>query len=243
MNLPLSYGDYGSALIAAAFVSTMNMVKRLVEHGAEVDAIPKTGKFGSALAAAAAAIPPPWGTVGDKRPKTEVLIEAGADVNLLLPTGLYGSALIAAATQDIATCRHLVEGGADVHLCVPHGCYGSPLIAAMQSRSDEVVRFFLDQGVEVDHIPDGEGVVFGTALIAGAYWGFKEGVQMLLEAGAQVNLRTEVGRFRTALVAAKADLTDEGEFFEQPPWWFQDKELGAPKPDVEELLLTHGVTE
>ncbi|KAJ4227912.1 hypothetical protein NW759_004002 [Fusarium solani] len=233
-------GIYGSALIAACFKFDPSpaIVEFLIENGAEVNAIPKVGRWGSALAAAVRT-----DILNTSRIlEIDMLIKYGADVNLPLPTGLYGSALISAASTDFASCRYLVEKGADVHLHIPHGCYGSPLIAAMQSHSMKLVRFLLDRGVEVDQIPDGEEVVFGTALIAGAYWGFASGVQILLDAGAQVNLRTEVGRFGSALAAARADLTDEGGVFEHTPW-YEEEERDEWKPEVEELLLKYGATE
>ncbi|KAJ4327744.1 hypothetical protein N0V84_001853 [Fusarium piperis] len=236
-HLP-TIGRFGSALIAASdnLRTSQSILKFLIKKGAEVNAIPKTGGFGSALAAAVR-----YGTLYTPSCvlRMNFLIKNGADVNLLLPTGPYGSALISAATFHIDVCRGLVEKGADVHLRVPHGLHRSPLIAAMRSGSGDVVRFFLDKGVEVDHIPDGEGVFFGTALIAGAYWRFTEGVQMLLEAGAQVNLRTEVGRFGTALAAARTDLIYEEEIFARHLWRYHEEH----KLEVEELLLKHGATE
>ncbi|UPK94871.1 hypothetical protein LCI18_005806 [Fusarium solani-melongenae] len=244
------FGSFGSALIAASNSFTWDglmLIGFLIEEGAEVNSIPKSGKFGSALAAVAQS-----SFSGEARILViDFLIRNGANVNLLLPTGEYGSALIAAVCFRGASAvvyRHLLEKGADVHLRVPHGFYGSPLIAAMGSGSIEVVKFLLDEGVEVDQMPDGENVVFGTALIAAAYWGFASGVQMLLEAGAQVNLRSKVGRFRTALEAVRADLTNEGGVFGNPPWqrrWNpqKDKETrDRMKPHVEELLIKHGAT-
>ncbi|KAI8715924.1 hypothetical protein NCS52_01101400 [Fusarium sp. LHS14.1] len=247
--------DYGSALIAASFRNEddkLQLLQFLIEGGAKVDSIPKSGRFGSALAAAAQS------GLGDEELITEInfLIANGANVNLLLSTGEYGSALIAAAglmgASAATACRHLLQRGADVHLHVPYGCYGSPLIAAMRSRSKELIKFLLEEGVKVDQTPDGDKVVFGTALIAGAYWGFTSGVQMLLEAGAQVNLRSEVGRFRSALEAVRADLTNEGGVFKNPLWfwerrWARDEGIedarDRMKLEVEELLIKHGATE
>ncbi|RSL67895.1 hypothetical protein CEP53_002815 [Fusarium sp. AF-6] len=232
-------GIYGSALIAAchSFDASPAMIEFLIENGAEVNAIPKAGRYGSALASV---IRNEFLRV-ERHSRIDLLIEHGADINLVLPTGLYGSALISAASTDFAVFMHLIEKGA-VHLYTPHGCYGSLLIAAMQSHSTKLVEFLLDQGVEVDQIPDGEDAVFGTALIAGAYWGFTSGVQMLLDAGAQANLRTEVGRFGNTLAAARADLTDEGGVFNDTPW-YDDEDRDEWKSEVEELLLKYGATE
>ncbi|RSL97509.1 hypothetical protein CEP52_010834 [Fusarium oligoseptatum] len=233
-------GVYGSALIAAchSFDAPPAMIEFLIENGAEVNAIPKAGRYGSALASI---IRNDFLRV-ERNSRIDLLIKYGADVNLVLPTGLYGSALISAASSDFAVFMYLIEKGADLHLDTQHGCYGSLLIAAMQSHSTKLVEFLLDQGVEVDQIPDGEDVVFGTALIAGAYWGFTSGVQMLLDAGAQVNLRTEVGKFGNTLVAARADLTDEEGFFKDTPW-YDDEDRDEWKSEVEELLLKYGATE
>ncbi|EEU42897.1 uncharacterized protein NECHADRAFT_84227 [Fusarium vanettenii 77-13-4] len=244
--------SYGSALIAASSIFQSNetlLLQFLIEKGAEVDSIAKSGHFGSALAAAAHSDRPVEQCIS----VMDLLIENGANVNLAISTGIYGSALRAAVSSrrpSAAVCRYLLKKGADVHLHVPHGCYGSPLIAAMQSGSEEVVKSLLEEGVEVDQIPDGEKVVFGTALIAGAYWGFARGVQMLLEAGALVNLQSKVGRFRTALEAVRADLTNEGGVFKDPLWKWRralgegiEEARDRMKLQVEELLITHGATE
>ncbi|KAI8661998.1 NACHT domain-containing protein [Fusarium keratoplasticum] len=231
-----STGTYGSALIASCVPGLGDAIDILLENKAEVNAIAKVGDFGSALIAAACNIR------DGNLYLINLLIEKGADVDALVPTGAYGSALVAAATTDVIACRCLVEKGADVRLRVPYGFYGSPLIAAMCSRSDDIVRLLLDKEVEVDQIPDGEKVDFGTALMAGAYWGFLSGVEMLLEAGAQVNLRTKVGRFSTALAAARADLTDEGGVFGEDTW-YRDEEREKLRLAVEKLLLNHGATE
>ncbi|KAL2680425.1 hypothetical protein Neosp_008026 [[Neocosmospora] mangrovei] len=240
--------DYGSAVIAASCAevdSKFRLLRFLIEEGAEVGSVPKSGAFGSALAAAINS-----GFEAEQLISAiDLLIENGANVNLLLPTGEYGSALIAAARYGtVELCSYLLDKGADVHLRVPHGWYRSPLIAAMLSESDEFVEFLLEEGVEVDQMPDGDKAVFGTALIAGAYWGFASGVRMLLKAGAQVNLRSEVGRFRTALEAVRADLTNEGGVFEYPPWRMVsgvdfDQSRERMKGPIEELLIKHGAVE
>ncbi|KAM0424460.1 hypothetical protein ACHAPT_010384 [Fusarium lateritium] len=231
-------GNYGSALAAAASTFDGNeMVEFLIEKGAEANAILQGGRFGSALAAAVRAKP-------NSRQDLHVvdfLIEKGANVNAVLPAGAYGSALVSAASSNVLACKRLVEKGADVHLHVQHGFYGSPLIAAMTSWSDEAVRFLLDEGAEVDQIPNGEDAVFGTALMAGAYWGFATGIKMLLEAGARVNLQTEAGRFGTALIAARTDLSHEEGVFSCHPLNQRRQKRGKIK--VEEMLLKHGATE
>lgn len=81
-------GDKDSPLAtAAASGENLEIVRSLVEKGADVNMLLQVGDFGSALAAVAHS---GWQEV------TEFLINAGAIVNMRLETGLYGTALQAA---------------------------------------------------------------------------------------------------------------------------------------------------
>ncbi len=87
VDMPVQ-NEYGSALAAAAYMRNIEVVKFLVEKGAEINLLLQTGYYGSALAAAA--------FEGDIE-VVKFLVEEGAEINLLLQTGYYGSALAAAA--------------------------------------------------------------------------------------------------------------------------------------------------
>jgi ankyrin repeat protein len=76
------------------------MVKYLVEQGADVNLPLQTGEYGSALAAA---------TERGRTETVKYLVEQGADVNLPLQTGKFGSALaatvaIGGSTETVKYC-------------------------------------------------------------------------------------------------------------------------------------------
>ncbi|KAL5331179.1 hypothetical protein ACEPPN_000708 [Leptodophora sp. 'Broadleaf-Isolate-01'] len=174
------------------------------DDGSDNDSDPvnlQSGKFGSALAAAA------------KRGNTKTvkyLIEQGADVNLPLQTGYYGSALAAAAataaTGNTKTVKYLVEQGADVNLPLQTGDYGSALAAAAIYGNTETVKYLIEQGADVN-LPLQIGD-YGSALAAAVIYGNTEIVKYLIEQGANVNLPLQTGDYGSALAAAATYKTE-----------------------------------
>jgi hypothetical protein len=94
VNLPLSAGEYGSALIAAAASGSMEKVRALVIAGADVNAVATVGEYGSALIAAA---------VNRNIAKVRTLVAAGANVNAVVTVGKYGSAVVGAESAASLT--------------------------------------------------------------------------------------------------------------------------------------------
>jgi ankyrin repeat protein len=129
-------------------------VELLVEQGADVNMQLQGGKYGSALAAAAACLGQTKAirvveVVGAVE-IMELLIEQGADVNMQLQGGEYGSALAAAAHHgQTEIVELLIKQGADVNMQL-RGAYGSALEAAVSSGRIEIVKFLLEQGAEVN---------------------------------------------------------------------------------------------
>ncbi|KAL5086890.1 hypothetical protein Trisim1_008639 [Trichoderma cf. simile WF8] len=97
-------GDFGSPLAAAAWGGSIEIVRLLIEHGADVNAPLKYGKYGSALAA---------GGVGISRVQMikYLIEEAGADPNILstnpppIPPEVY------LAYEAYESGRYLKENG------------------------------------------------------------------------------------------------------------------------------------
>jgi ankyrin repeat protein len=220
----LQTGEYGSALAAAAWWGKTEMVKYLVQQGADVNLLLQTGDYGSALAAAvgrgetemvkylvqqgadvnlllqtgdygsALAAAAWWG-------ETEIvkyLVEQGADVNLPLQTGDYGSALAAAAWRNTEMVKYLVEQGANINLLLQTGDYGSALAAALDNT--KTFKYLIEQGADVN-LPLQTGD-YGSVLAAAAWAGKAKTVNYLIEQGANVNLLLQTGDYGSALAAA-----------------------------------------
>ncbi|RDW76076.1 hypothetical protein BP5796_06897 [Coleophoma crateriformis] len=164
----------------------------LLIKGTNVNASVSTGRYGSALAAAA--------YKGDLD-VVQTLLEAGADVNASLSTSDYGSALaVVACGGNLDIVQTLLEAGADVNASLSTGNYGSALEAAAYRGKLDVVQTLLEAGADVNaSLSTGD---YGSALAAAAYRGKLDVVQTLLEAGADVNASLSTGYYGSALTAA-----------------------------------------
>ncbi|RWA13342.1 hypothetical protein EKO27_g1765 [Xylaria grammica] len=156
----------------------------------------------------------------------QLLIRAGAHVNLPLTGGLYGSALEAAACQGyVEILSFLIQAGAEVNAQVQAGRHGCALIGAIAWGEKDSVEFLVfDAGADVNQqIRHGK---YGCALAAAAYFGRKKCADILVKAGANVNLRIENGSFETALQACEVDIP-EGEDRPGSRWrrshWEEDR--------------------
>ncbi|UKZ46852.1 hypothetical protein TrVGV298_001063 [Trichoderma virens] len=179
-------------LTAAALGGSIELVRLLIEHGAEMNAPLECGSFGNALAAAAFR-----GSIEVPR----LLIDHGADVNALLQRGDYGSALAVAASRgSIEVSRLLIEHGADVNALLECGKYGSALEAAALGGSIEIGRLLIEHGADANALL--ECGIYGSALAAAAYRGLIEFTRLLIEHGANVNATLNYGQYGSALAAA-----------------------------------------
>jgi ankyrin repeat protein len=178
---------YGTALQAAAARGHDQIVQRLLEKGADVNA-PAGDDYGTALQAAAA------------RGHDQIvqrLLEKGADVNAPARRA-YGTALqMAASKGHDQIVQRLLEEGADVN-APARGEYGTALQAAAARGHDQIAQRLLKKGADVN-APAGR--LYGTALQAAAGGGHDQIVQRLLEKGADVNAPAGV-LYSTALQAA-----------------------------------------
>lgn len=170
-QLPLSSGEYGTALIAACAQGKVQVCRFLVETAsARVDLEVSSGNYGTALIAACA-----QGHVEICR----FLVEAaGAEVNAAVSSGKYGTALVAACAEgNVEICRLLVEKGAqvdngDAQLVGPFG--GTALFAACATKKGgnvrlKLCRILLENGAKPDVICPGK-LQFSTVLTPGASW-------------------------------------------------------------------------
>jgi ankyrin repeat protein len=181
-DVNLQGGHFGTALQAASYNGSREVVSMLLEKGADVNL--QGGEFGTALQAA---------SYCGHIELVALLLEKGADVNL--QGGHFRTALQAASyngSKEVVSL--LLKKGADVNL--QGGRLRTALQAASYNGSKEVVSLLLEKGADVNL----QGGQFATALQAASYNGSKEVVSLLLENGADVNLQG--GHFGTALQAA-----------------------------------------
>ena len=161
------------------------LVKFLLEHGADVNAMSDSG---GALQCAAKS-----GNISI----VQLLLDSGADVNA--KGGYYGTAIQAAAAHShYDTVQLLLDYGAATNTEV--GLYGNPLQAAAASTPENVrmVRVLLERGANV-HLISG---LYGTALSAASFNCHDDIVQLFLDHGADIN--ENCGYYGTALQAAAA---------------------------------------
>ena len=129
-----------------------------------------------------------------------VLINYGADVNILARSEeVYQTALMLACYFQKTVCVDLLlAGGADPNLC---GRRFSPLFAACTTGDQPMDPTILDKLLSAGANPDAQTAEHGsTALITAASYGYEKGVEILLNAAADVNIQNSDGA--TALHAA-----------------------------------------
>lgn len=197
INLSVGNGDVLSARVLAEAVWSGNkdMVEYLVVQAqADVNAVFRTGVYGSPLVAALICYK-------SDVEITSLLISHGAEVNALLRTGRFGSALAAAACRGrLAEVEMLIEAGADVNLLVQVGEFGSALEAAAVNGKFATMETLIEARADVNLLPQvGQ---YGSALAA-AYQSFEsdDTVEYLIQKGAEVDLVLESGPYGSALVA------------------------------------------
>jgi ankyrin repeat protein len=172
-----------SELRAAIWTNNVEVARLLIGAGANVNA--QSSSDGTAVQFAA--------YLGHQD-VGQLLLESGADVNA--PPGPYGNALdVAASENHTAFVELLIQHGADVNC--QGGQHGSILHAAICRRQEITTRLLLEGGANVHAIAMGP---CHTELATAARRGFKEGVQLLLQHGADVNAGG--GEYGNALQAA-----------------------------------------
>ncbi|KAJ0114164.1 hypothetical protein J7T55_007999 [Diaporthe amygdali] len=162
----------------------LNLLRVILENGADTDVNILGGSFGNALQAASAR--------GYYR-IVQLLLEKGADVNT--QGGAHGNALQAAsAIGDFKIVELLLKKGANVN--AQGGPYGNALQVALVRRHYNIFQLLLENGANVN----AKGGVCGNALQAASIIQSLETVQLLVEKDANIN--AQGGPYNTALQAA-----------------------------------------
>lgn len=199
-NIP-AYHDR-TALQEASSYGRTEVVELLLDSGADPSIVAR--ESGTAIQEAA---------YKGHKDVVEVLIEKGADINSKGQE--FGSALEAASYSGFKDLvKMLLEKGADVN--IGGGQYGTALKAASSKGHRDIAELLIENGADInilagyihlfpgclygpDYLKKGAGFE-GTPLQAAAYEGNKEVVELLLEKGADVNVKR--GEFGPALAAA-----------------------------------------
>ncbi|WDK20687.1 hypothetical protein CGRA01v4_11974 [Colletotrichum graminicola] len=182
---PNATGDYyGTALTAAANDGRLDIVKLLLDSGAAVDA-----PNGWAIQAAA--------SEGHCN-VVEELLNRGANVNASTSNENFpqGTALqVACESGKLEIVILLLERGADPNLGA--GEYTCPLLAAARTGEQEILKRLVEVGADVNVFAgwDNSTVLFNAVANLPV-----ESLQVLVDAGADVNLANEEGD--TALIIA-----------------------------------------
>lgn len=264
------HGYYTTALEAAASKGKLDCLEALLENGAEIDDVRTlsgavssrdVGCVRALLRAGVDVNHPGYSNVHqsaldvavsvEKRDILDALISAGADANILNPAmSRYGTPLInAVANRSSGFILPLTRAGARLDQEVSVGWFSTALAAAIGvvPFSPGVLRNLVAAGANVNgRVAFYSREYFGTALIAAAYLGKVRCVRTLIEVGADVKLRVEGGRFRDALEAAMAPVTEEDaklykSILPMPGSLFdQSKGLVEDKRTVVALLKEHG---
>ena len=211
-----------SALLVAVSRGTAEIVRTLVEAGADVNHVLPGDQFGRSGSTESTIL-----FKAVNMGNTEIarmLVEAGANVNYVLPEQRAGgtrtgmSALLLAVDKEyVRIVRLLVGAGALVNYVLPRdqspraGRAGSSvpsaLLAAVLRGNAEIVRILVEAGANANYVfpeqgfSDNSGV---SALILTAAKGDEEITHLLIEAGASVNYQIPESVFpaRTAGLTA-----------------------------------------
>ena len=168
----LSAAEPGLQLIEAAKADAPDLVRSLIQTGADVDAREPDGA--TALA---------WAAMRSNGEVARVLLEAGADPNIANELGI-GPLMIAIENGATGIVRLLLDRGADPNLRRENG--ETPLMTAARLGQVQVMRQLLHRGAD----PDAKDRKFGqTALMWAA--GHPDAVRLLLDQGADPSVTTK----------------------------------------------------
>ncbi|KAF3165410.1 hypothetical protein TWF788_000761 [Orbilia oligospora] len=171
---PNTQGDYGNALNTAVSNLDCEMIKVLLNNGADINAINQD--HGTALYVAA--------RMAQANPDViKLLLNFGAEINA--QGGEHGYALSAAVgsnNKDIVEL--LLSSGADVN--AQGGEYGCALITAVHNKNESITELLLAFGADAN----AQGGEYGNALNTALFWCHTGIARLLLKSGADVNSKS-----------------------------------------------------
>lgn len=111
----------------------------------------------------------------------QLLLEHGANVDVKDKWGRTPLHCASSEGRDI-TMQFLIDHGADVN--IKNGAGRTPLDCAMRNRDIWIMRLLLDHGAKVN-----ASSAEGTPLHQASYYGYTDGMKLLLDYDANVNAR------------------------------------------------------
>lgn len=196
VNSRMQGSDHGSALVAAAANGHADVVKFLVESGAEVNMMLSDGEghFDNALAAAIDS--------GSLETTKYLVQKAGADINLPLPRSSFGFALGEAAnTPGVGMVKIILDAGADVNMQLQAEWKETALVIKIQNEELDGVKYLVKSAKADVNLPLRRR--FGNALEAAVSRRDLDIAKWLInEAGANVNAQSTSGIYGSPLAAA-----------------------------------------
>ena len=165
------------ALLAASEQGHLNVVKLLLDHGAEENK--QTPGGSSALMAA---------SLNGHCGVIELLITKGANVNMQDSNGI-SSLMIASEVGHCNAAALLIENGAEMDLQASHHG-GFALLAASQGGHCDIVRLLATKGAKLNMQAHHGGTPITVALSEGK----KEAAMLLIELGADTRIQYNSGR-------------------------------------------------
>jgi ankyrin repeat protein len=227
MPVTVRAADGTTPLLLAAVYGTADTVRLLLDHGADPNAVGKTGASPLLLAA------------GDLE-KVRLLVDRGADVNARSKLGNTPLITAAAHVGNLEVVKLLLDKGADkqaknrnaitvltsavssndagtVRYLIGCGCQpanvfnlfgasgNSPLELAVENGNAEIVEMLLANGVDVN---SGDSNFAGHALNHALLSQKPEIARRLIEAGADLNRASPVGKVPPIVLAAYSETGD-----------------------------------
>lgn len=116
--------------------------------------------------------------MSDRKDLVELMISIGADINYRYFTGATALGMAVRTKTDLEIVRMLLQAGADID----EGIHGNILGSAVLFGSSSHVKFLLDQGLDPNS---------GFLLHAAAHCQREETLQLLLDAGADPDIKNE----------------------------------------------------
>lgn len=177
----------------------VEQLKKLIDEGADINAVNKDGETALHLAT----------RVAQSSSVVQMLLDAGADVNAKNNNGST-ALMLAADYSGNETVKVLLDAGADVNAKDNDG-YTALMCAARNYSDNETVKVLINAGADVNAYDAGRGAIRlsngtwcrcreRTALMHAARYSDSETVKELLNAGADVNKSSAAGY--TALMLA-----------------------------------------
>jgi ankyrin repeat protein len=173
-----------TALMTAAFQGEYEIMRNLVNEGASVDDV-MYDQGPTALYFAVEA---------RRLDMVQLLLENGATVDRYNRTFE-----VAVLNNDLNIVKVLLEAGADINLCMPD-CI---LLAAGEGNYD-ILKLLIDRGVDVDAVRNEKN---NTALHLAANFGHSKVVELLVESGADTNLKNYYG-YTPLILAISEDIKE-----------------------------------